>query len=229
MKETLKELKTGVYNDWLKEFPVLTKYSINKFYKILGPLIIGIELIKLPHSEEYRPHFVGYPLWKNDLKSCLEFPIILIEFYNKKGFQIDIPYENHKSNFEEACTSISNLKIIPIDGNITLKNLQKLLEYYIKNSAYGASPKSYLYARFLESYLQINLYVNSNNYFNEMLKQINNTDWNYDNFKHFGVDVNEWVNKMNTKIENRESFLNQINLNKQDKKIAKLQISELIF
>jgi hypothetical protein len=30
---------------------------------------MGIELIKLPHSEEYRAHFVIYALWKDDKKN----------------------------------------------------------------------------------------------------------------------------------------------------------------
>ena len=41
------ERKT-VAKDWLAEFPDLTLYSPYKLYRIAGPLIMGLELTKLP-------------------------------------------------------------------------------------------------------------------------------------------------------------------------------------
>jgi len=41
------EIKT-VAKDWLAEFPDLTLYLPYKLYRITGPLIMGLELTKLP-------------------------------------------------------------------------------------------------------------------------------------------------------------------------------------
>ena len=63
--EDIKYIKKKISDDWGNAFPQLSKYTQNKYYKILGSLLIGIELIKLPRVEEYSPHFVIYSLfWK---------------------------------------------------------------------------------------------------------------------------------------------------------------------
>ena len=63
MAENIKDIKKQVAEDWQNAFPQLVKYAQNKYYKILGSVIVGIELIKLPKAEDYRPHFVIYSLW----------------------------------------------------------------------------------------------------------------------------------------------------------------------
>ncbi len=57
MTATVSYEKKKVAAEWQSSFPELTQYAENKLYKLLGPLIIGIELIKLPRSPKYRPHF----------------------------------------------------------------------------------------------------------------------------------------------------------------------------
>ena len=71
--EDIKEAKIKVKEDWINALPNLAAYAQNKLYKIVGPSVMGIELIKLPGTPEYRPHFVCYPLWKENLKECFEW------------------------------------------------------------------------------------------------------------------------------------------------------------
>jgi len=58
----LKEAKKKVIEDWKSGFPQLNLYGANKLLKIVDPITIGITLIKLPFTQEYRPHFEVYPL-----------------------------------------------------------------------------------------------------------------------------------------------------------------------
>jgi len=73
-----KETSNAVNVDWENAILQLTLYAKNKLYKRVGPLIAGLELIKLPMSDEYLPHFVIYPLWKTGrenefgLSDCIE-------------------------------------------------------------------------------------------------------------------------------------------------------------
>jgi hypothetical protein len=53
-------IKKKVANDWQNAFPQLTLYAQNKLYKVIGSCIIGIELIKSPHTASYSPYFVLY-------------------------------------------------------------------------------------------------------------------------------------------------------------------------
>lgn len=105
MQLNLKELKKRVSREWQNAFPQLTPYTDNKLYKVIGPVIVGIELINLPNKEEYRPHFVMYSLWGNrtgnNLKACLNFPILLKEFYTDKGIQYCIPYVESDMMFSD--------------------------------------------------------------------------------------------------------------------------------
>jgi hypothetical protein len=101
-----KKIKDKINADWQEGLPLLSLYALNRLYRIVGPIIIGIDLIKLPRTEEYRPHFVCYPLWKHSIEECLKSPFILIEFKNKKGLQIDIPFEKHALYFNEALESV---------------------------------------------------------------------------------------------------------------------------
>jgi len=61
---TDKTIKKKVIEDWQNAFPQLTMYAQNKLYKIVGSCVLGIELIKSPHTESYSPYFVLYPIWK---------------------------------------------------------------------------------------------------------------------------------------------------------------------
>src|SRR5690606_14982485 len=99
------EIKKKVIGDWQNAFLELTAFAQNKLYKVVGATVIGLELIKLPRIEEYRPHFVIYPLWEKDVKTNLDYPILLKEFENKKGFQYDIPYEKHRMFFDDVLDS----------------------------------------------------------------------------------------------------------------------------
>jgi hypothetical protein len=41
-------IKKDIAMDWVKEFPQLTAYKHNKLFKIIGPALVGIEMIRLP-------------------------------------------------------------------------------------------------------------------------------------------------------------------------------------
>ena len=90
-----KEVKKKVIEDWQNAFPQLTLYDQDKLYKVVGPVIIGLELIKLPRTDEYRPHFVIYSLCGNkignDVKACLAGHILLKEYTIKKNYNIQYP------------------------------------------------------------------------------------------------------------------------------------------
>jgi hypothetical protein len=116
MSEELKDIQKAVGLDWQKALPQLSQYAYNKFYKIIGPVITGIELIKLPCTREYRPHFVCYPLWEDGIKNCLQYPIILQEFKGRKGLQIDIGYEKHSSSYQEALGYVKAQMPVTLEG-----------------------------------------------------------------------------------------------------------------
>ena len=225
-----KEVKKKVIEDWQNAFPQLTMYAQNKLYKIVGSCIIGIELIKSPHTESYSPYFVIYSLcgnrMGNDIKACLAAPIILRDFKNKKGFQYDIPYEKHGMFFDDVLDSIKKQSPLSFEGNISFKKLIAVLDEYSKTPPLSAAPNSYLQAVLQEAKLKIALSISSEEAQN-VLEQINKKSWDIKSFNMWNIDMNKWLQSLKDTITNRGDFLKQIEVNKQDKKIAKLYSSEL--
>lgn len=225
-----KEIKKRVIEDWQNAFPQLTLYTQDKLYKVVGCVIVGLELIKLPRTDEYRPHFVIYSLFGNrmgnNIKACLAGPILLREYYNKKGLQYSIPYEKHNVFFNDVLDSIKEQSPLSFEGNISLKKLTFALDEYCKTPPLSAAPNSYLQAGVQEAKLKTALYIGIAEAQN-VLEQIKNRNWDVNHFKAFGVDVNQWLQSLQRVIINRDEFLQQIETNKKDSKIAKLQSSEL--
>lgn len=52
-----KDIHKKIDSDWQNELPFLQKYASKKFYRIIGPLIIGVELDLAP-SGNYYPEFL---------------------------------------------------------------------------------------------------------------------------------------------------------------------------
>lgn len=222
-----KTIKKKVIEDWQLAFPYLSVYSQNKLYKVIGPVIIGLELIKLPRTEEYRPHFVIYPLWKENVQKTLDIPILLREYYNNKRLQFNIPYEKHSLFFEEVVDYINKQTFLSFVGNISLEKLLSVLDEYSRVPPLSAAPNSYLQGVLYQAKLYISLYISSNAAEN-ILQEIQMINWDLDHFKACGIDINNWIVGLRQSIDNRNEFLKQIEINKQDKKILKLQSSELV-
>lgn len=222
-----KETKKKVIDDWQNAFPQLSFYTQNKLYKVVGSIIIGLELIKSPFTDAYSPYFVIYPLWKEGIKASLDYPILLKDFKNKKDFQYDVPFEKQSSFFNDVLDSIKKQSPLPFEGNVSLKKIMFVLDEYSKTPPLSAAPTSYLQAVLKEAKLKIALSISSEEAQN-VLAQIKRRIWDVNHFKAFSVDVNEWLQSLQEVITNRDEFLKQIEINKQEKKIAQLKSSQLI-
>jgi hypothetical protein len=168
-----------------------------------------------------------YPLWKKDIKTSLEFPIILHEYYDTRGFQFSIPYEKHNSLFLVVLESVRKQTQLPFAGDVSLYDIYSFIEKHSKQPPLSAAPHSYLQAILQEAKVKIALFLNPNeaqNVFDEISKKA----WDQSHFSACGVDINTWLRSLQKIITNRESFLTQIGDNKQDKRIQQLKASELV-
>ncbi len=81
------------------------------------------ELIKSPYKESYSPYFVIYSLWKKNVKTSLDYTVLLMGFKDRKGFQFDIPYEKHSAFFDDVVGNVKKQTLLPFDGNVSFKEL----------------------------------------------------------------------------------------------------------
>lgn len=220
-------IKKEIINNWSDNFATLSVYAQNKLYKICGPFVLGIEILNLPRTEDYRPIFVCYPLWKFRIKECLEEPVFIQEIYDKKGFQFNIPYTKHYNFFPVAVECTKKQVLILGVQDISIKQLFEVLNKQFSQTMIKSSPVGQ--AKLFEAKLLSALYVNDMDVVERVRNEIYNTskawlptlfEWKYGK-----LDI--WLQSLQILISNRDEFLKQIELNKQDKKIGKLQSSEL--
>jgi hypothetical protein len=218
-----KDFKKKVTEEWVTSIPQLSAFAHNKFYKIIGCIIIGIELIKLPKLEEYRPHFVIYPLWKCNLKSCLDSPSILMELYNKKGLQFSIPYLNNNVNLHESIIeSLKNQVPVLFKDNVTLNLLFNLIDSRFDDILIKSN--SAQQAKLFELKFYIALYLGNEYQINNILNQIQlaKKNWNIQMFEIWYGKFEIWIEKLNMKLNIRDEVIKQIEFNKNETKLLSL-------
>lgn len=227
MSENIIEIKKRVTDEWLISVPLLSKFSQNKFYRVVGCSIIGVELIKLPKIESYRPHFVLYPLWKSDLKNCLDSPSILFELSNNKGLQFSIPYLKHSAYFNEAIECLKKQASILFFGNMPLKSLYGLIDNRFNDILVKSN--SAQQAKLFELKYFSALYVSNQSQAKGILNQVQQAskNWDVQMFEMWFGRFDLWLEGLREKASRRGDFISQVKANLQDKKISHLKRSEL--
>lgn len=222
-----KELKKKVTEDWLNAFPQLSAFAQNKLYKIVGACIIGIELIKSPFSDEYSPYFVAYPLWKSDVKECLDAPFFMKRLKNNKGLQFDIPYEKHTIFFTDAVECFKKQIFVSLNGDVTLKSLFEFVDRPFGDMLVKSNPAEQ--AKLFELKFYTALYTGSQSQVQNVLNQMQQAskNWNIQMFEMWYGKFDTWLSGLQERVNHREEFLKQIAANKKDKKIEILTSSEL--
>jgi hypothetical protein len=220
-------IKKDILNDWSKGFQGLSPYTQNKLYKVIGPFVTGVEIFKLPRADDYRPYFVCYPLWKSNEKECLDEPIILQEIKNKRGLQFNIPYIKHDIFHQEAVECTRKQIPISFDRGVSLENMFEAIDSQFSYILVKSSPVQQ--AKLFAAKLFAALYVNDTASIKKTLEEVHKSskNWIPSLFEWKFRKLDDWLQAIQEKISNRERFLKQIEINKQEKKISELKSSEL--
>lgn len=225
--ETDNNTKKAVAQIWSSAFPTLSLYSNTKLFKFFGPFIMGIELVKLPFGDAYRPHLVLYPLYGNsfgnDLKSCLRYSIMSLEFRDNKNLQFNIPYSNYNEKTNFAVQAVRKQLPFEIDDSIAIGSFYKIIDEQINNRLIIAGQKQY---RYFEIKFHLALYKSkeeANKILREILKA--SDSWDMEKFEKFNGQFNDWYVALE-KIK-RDQMISIIKNNKLQNKLKKLAESEL--
>jgi hypothetical protein len=214
--------------EWLKAFPILSRYKKGKYYKIVGPLIVGLEMVRLNYIECYRPHFVAYGLWENSLNSCLKVPEILFEIKGSNGRTLNIPYSKQPE------TIMNNLDIIRVQllsiypSTIKTQSLFDLIEWYLKNSELNAAPFSVFAAQLHRTMLRLAIFAERKDIEARTLDLIRCKPWDQKHFTLAGMKVADWIASMEAESENPSFLLAKIRKNRNSSSLSQLPRSELI-
>lgn len=140
MSTDLKSIKKNISENWVNSFTSLIAYNQNKFYKIVGCVIIGIEAVNIPNIEGYKPHFVIYPLWKKNMKECLETPYVYISIKNNKGADVSIAFTKHQELFPQAVDLLNKQIPFSLNNNIELKLFFKFIDNLFEDFVIKSNP-----------------------------------------------------------------------------------------
>ncbi|QQT26038.1 hypothetical protein [Sphingobacterium spiritivorum] len=228
MPENIQKIKKKISEEWISSVPQFSFFAQNKFYRVVGCLVIGIEAVNVPNIEGYKPHFVIYPLWKDDLKKCMDAPSIYFSIENKKRLEFSIPYLKHNIYFNDVIECLKKELPILWNDSISLRSLFTLIDNRFNDILIKTNSSQQ--AKLFELKFYAALYTGNQSQVQNVINQIQQASkkWNIQMFEMWHGKLDVWLQSLQEVISNRDEFLKQIEVNKQDKKIAKLQSSELI-
>ena len=117
---------------------------------------------------------------------------------------------------------------ISLEVDIQIDKINVLLESYIRKAPFnGGAINSFSYAKYQEIKMKIALYVNKERA-QQVFRDIYNVKWDNKSFEESNASINSWLVSLQEVIDNRDTFLRQIEINKQSKKILKLPYSEIV-
>lgn len=223
----MNNVKNIISENWLEIFGELRPYSNSKLYKIIGPLITGVELIKLPSTDCYRPHLVVYPLWKLNEKECFKEPFLLKEIVDEKGEQYNLAYSEEKKLITGAAKNANVQSKELLNGDVKLSTIYSLIDETFNYILVKSSPVAK--AKLFELKLCTALYINDEALFMKTFNEVTNDSqkWTPELFNWKFGNVNIWLEDQKTRLPHKVPFLNQIESNKTQKKIQKLIFSEI--
>lgn len=223
-----KVLQKKMMNDWRSEFSEFKLYSPVKLFKVVGPLIMGIEMQTLLGNDEYRPHLTCYGLWGGGLRESLKYPAIYVEHRNRKGLQFDIKYSIHAagSGMPELCDLLRQQVSVPFEGDITIGQLHAELDKYIVT--YRISYPIIMDAMGMK--VRTALYIGDAKMAKELFEGLvdDTKDWYHPYDEYFPERRREWLQELKNTIEHRDDFISTIENNLLYAKIRRLNRVALV-
>jgi len=221
------ETKMHIVKDWLGALPQLTAYSQSKLLKIVGPTLMGIELLRLPRMNKYRPCFIVFPLWKQTEKECIDEPSMLEEILNSKGLQFNIPYHDHERFFASAISCMKEQIDVSLDKDVSIDGFLQMVGRQFSRTLIRASPVQQ--AKLFELGFHSALYVNDPDLLTQLSHSIESTgkNWPKDLFNWKFGTFDDWLHNLLRKRSTRETFIDQVEKNRGLERFKRLRFSEL--
>ncbi|MEL0455919.1 hypothetical protein WJN01_06745 [Flavobacteriaceae bacterium SZ-1-7] len=216
-----------VKEEWLKAFPNLCPTGSNKFFEILGPMIVGIELVKLSYGDEYRPYMVVSSFWntgiiknklESDFKRRISTPNIYSSLTHSDGRGFNIGYYD-TSLIKEASSQIKE-RFLPLGQNVSINTFFNYLDFYKDSSKQAQTSAGE--ARLLEFKYLVAKYSDDENLSNQIMQCIETGRkvWDMEHFEKWIGNYDAWVKKLENISRNELlDVVNKFKLNSQIKKL----------
>ncbi len=233
-----------ILESWVKKFPELTLIKIeggikdvtivhrDLLIKRLGPLLIGYNFDKFRSIyPSYEACFTAYSLWQSSLNECFSpsANFVMTAVKDSRGEDWVLPLREPEKSIEQAGALARNQALFPMQGDIKLDRVLDTLTQYADKSIRPLMGNAAC-ARIWEAKLCIALYVNDVERAEHILAGIKEESkmWSEERMNTYHGGLENWLNLLQQKIDERDKLMQLINDKAADKMLAGLNVSEII-
>lgn len=223
--------KKEILRAWNVYFPTLKPVGNNKLLKIVGPVLYGFELIFVNNMRWYKPHIVIYSLLGNrfgkDIKSVFASPVLNYIFRDDKNLDISVSYADHNKLLEGIMDYNYLNSVIPFNEDVKLEAFRNLIYKHPSYSNYSSITINH--ANLLHLDFLLSMYIENNNAIDEIINKIilSSKKWKMELFESVYGNFDLWIYKLKEYSSYRSEYIQTIEENKNNKKLIKLNFSEL--
>lgn len=219
---------------WQNSLSELRPYKLGRLYKIIGPFVAGIELIRLPFKNYFRPHFVVYSFWRRpdgeiDAADCFREPIILSGIRNKKNLLLDISLDAPPDKVLEAIDECKTQFLFPLDGDVHFPFLREAFLQY-RQGKHHELPSPFQLVAFYDFLFNCSLYVEDIVGASTIIEALKADRFIFElaRFKLPYKNLNLWLDALEKRYSNRAQEIWYARDLLENRKLSRLKRSELV-
>lgn len=186
-------------------------------------ILMGMNLVKVPGIAGYKLVFSIYPLWRQSLKICLDYPLFLQPIDDGKNIDYVLPEDMNENDIDRALHLYQSQIPFNHSADVSFIGLREFLQYRI---AHDVNIKSnfVLQMKIYELLYGIALYRNDQKTANNICKAISDNiiQWDDKIFQYWYGDKMEYLTRLMNFDSNRVNFLNNVLQNLAEPKVRKL-------
>lgn len=186
-------------------------------------ILMGMNLVKVPGIAGYKLFFSIYPLWRQSLKTCLDYPLFLQPIVDCKNIDYVLPEDMNENDADRALHLYQSQIPFNHSADVSFIGLREFLQYGI---AHDVNIKSnfVLQMKIYELLYGIALYRNDKETANNICKAISDNiiQWDDKIFQYWYGDKAEYLMRLMDFDSNRINLLDNVSLNLAEPKIGKL-------
>lgn len=212
-KELSKQLST-VFN--------LKGITSKTFVHKVDCILVGLTFIKIP-NRDYKLFFTIYPLWRSNMKSCLDVPLLLQPLVDDNGLDI------YLSDCIDIIIDRCNTQFPLLRGYNLAEDFVRVL-YKIISTDKSMQTNFVLKMKIYELIYGVALYNNDIELAKDVYSQISSqiSGWDTKIFNYWYGDKDTTLSKLLEFEPNRCRIIENVNLNTSDPKITKLPTYKFI-
>ncbi len=186
-------------------------------------ILIGMNIVKVPGIAGYKLFFSIYPLWRQTLKVCLDYPLFLQPIVDDNILDYILPEDMNENDVDRALHLYQSQISFSYSADISFFELRNFLQYCI---AHNMEIKSnfVLQMKIYELLYGIALYRDDKETANNICKVISDNiiQWDDKIFQYWYGNKMEYLMRLMNFDSNRINFLDNVSLNLAEPKVQKL-------